>query len=167
MTWSRHSLRSEPMSRSAYGFCHGDLAAVTTSSMPRTSTARRIAARSGVEAVDVCRTHPPDVAVLDVFLGDSGGLGVADALRQTTPDLRVLFVTGLTPPSVCDALAPAPVLFKPVRRQQLLVVARRPYATSMTSLTVRSTAEGLELNRSTRSANKWSHARHPALTMTA
>jgi hypothetical protein len=26
--WSRHSRRSEPMSRSAYAFCHGDLAAV-------------------------------------------------------------------------------------------------------------------------------------------
>ncbi len=37
---ARHR-RSAPMRRSAYGFCHGDLAAVTTSSIPSTSIARR------------------------------------------------------------------------------------------------------------------------------
>jgi hypothetical protein len=44
-TWSRHSRRSEPMSLSAAAFCHGDLAAVTTSSIPRTFS--------------VCRTRSP------------------------------------------------------------------------------------------------------------
>jgi len=38
--WSRHSRRSEPMSLSANAFCHGDLAAVT-SSIPSTSSVRR------------------------------------------------------------------------------------------------------------------------------
>ena len=42
MTWSKQSRRSEPISRSAYGFCHGDLAAVTTSSAPRPSIACRM-----------------------------------------------------------------------------------------------------------------------------
>src|SRR5512132_376640 len=39
--WSRHSRRSEPMSVSANAFCYGDLAAVTTSSIPRISSVRR------------------------------------------------------------------------------------------------------------------------------
>ena len=33
-TWSRHSRRIDPISRSAYGFCQGDLGAVSTSRTP-------------------------------------------------------------------------------------------------------------------------------------
>jgi hypothetical protein len=35
MMWSKHSRRTEPISRSTYGFCHGDRGAVITSSIPR------------------------------------------------------------------------------------------------------------------------------------
>src|ERR1700685_3747153 len=34
MTWSKHSRRMEPISRSTYGFCHGERGAVVTSSIP-------------------------------------------------------------------------------------------------------------------------------------
>jgi hypothetical protein len=34
ITWSRHSRRMEPTSRSANGFCQGDRGAVSTSSIP-------------------------------------------------------------------------------------------------------------------------------------
>ncbi len=82
-------------------------------------------ARSGADAVEAARASPPEVAVLDVFLGDAGGLGVARALRGELSDVRVLFVTGLSLPSVREALAPAPVLFKPFSRAQLLDGVRR------------------------------------------
>jgi len=82
------------------------------------------AARSGTEAVEAGRTSRPEVAVIDVFLGDAGGLGLAHALRRDLAGVRVLFVTGLALPSVRQALAPAPVLFKPFRRRDLLASLR-------------------------------------------
>src|SRR6266480_4878306 len=39
--WSRHSRRILPISRSAYGFCHGDRAVVVTSSIPILATRLR------------------------------------------------------------------------------------------------------------------------------
>jgi CheY-like chemotaxis protein len=62
----------------------------------------------------------PDAAVIDVFLPDAGGLGVARALRRELADVPVLFVTGLSLPSVRERLAPSPVLMKPFTGQQLL-----------------------------------------------
>src|ERR1022692_4510678 len=41
MTWSRHSRRTDPTSRSANGFCQGDRGAVRISSMPRPWTRGR------------------------------------------------------------------------------------------------------------------------------
>ena len=78
------------------------------------------AARSGAEAIEACRASEPQVAVIDVFLDDAGGLGLARALRSEREDVRVLFVTGLAVASVREALAPAPVLFKPFARRDLL-----------------------------------------------
>jgi CheY-like chemotaxis protein len=79
-----------------------------------------VAVRSGADAVAAARHSRPEVAVIDVFLDDAGGLGVARALRRELAEVRVLFVTGLTLPSVREALAPAPVLFKPFGRRELL-----------------------------------------------
>jgi len=79
---------------------------------------------SGADAVRVGRASRPDVAVIDVFLGDAGGLGVARTLRCDLAGVRVLFVTGLALPAVREALAPAPVLFKPFRRRDLLASLR-------------------------------------------
>ena len=41
ITWSRHSRRRVPITRSTKGFCHGDRGAVTTSSMPIDKTRSR------------------------------------------------------------------------------------------------------------------------------
>lgn len=82
------------------------------------------AARGGADAVDAFRATRPEVAVIDVFLDDAGGLGLARALRCEREDLRVLFITGLAVDSVRLALAPAPVLFKPFARRDLLASLR-------------------------------------------
>jgi two-component system OmpR family response regulator len=79
---------------------------------------------SGAAAVELGRAGPADVAVIDVFLGDAGGLGLARELRRELPDVRVLFVTGLSLPAVRQALAPAPVLFKPFTTRDLLASLR-------------------------------------------
>jgi hypothetical protein len=41
MTWSRHSRRREPITRSTNGFCQGERGAVGRSSMPIASAVRR------------------------------------------------------------------------------------------------------------------------------
>ncbi|BDG04940.1 response regulator [Anaeromyxobacter oryzae] len=79
-------------------------------------------AASGADALELARAHEPDVVVLDVILPDSGGLGLARAFRREHPrhPVPVLFITGLSPPAVRDALSPAPVLFKPFSRGDLV-----------------------------------------------
>ena len=84
-----------------------------------------IAAADGARAVDAARALRPDAVVVDVFLPDAGGLGVARALRAVLSAVPILFVTGLAIAGVREALAPAPVLFKPFSRKQLLSSVRR------------------------------------------
>ncbi|HEX9290059.1 MAG TPA: response regulator [Anaeromyxobacteraceae bacterium] len=81
---------------------------------------------TGADAVEAARTVHPDAVVIDVMLPDAGGLGVAKEVRRQ-PDLEavpVLFMTALSLPSVRKLLAPAPVLFKPFTRLQLLTSVR-------------------------------------------
>ena len=85
---------------------------------------RVVAAGCGADALEAGRATRPDAAVIDVFLGDAGGLGVARDLRRDLPGVPVLFVTGLSLPAVRQALAPAPVLFKPFTRRQLVASLR-------------------------------------------
>ncbi|ABC83655.1 response regulator transcription factor [Anaeromyxobacter dehalogenans] len=90
---------------------------------------------TGADAVRAALRDHPQVMVIDVMLPDSGGLGVAEALHRY-PELEqvpVLFTTGLAAPAVKALLAPAPVLFKPFGRRQLVsavrsAVQRRPPA---------------------------------------
>ena len=84
-----------------------------------------VVAATGAAAVAAGGETCPDAAVIDVFLPDAGGLGVARALRAALDGLPVLFVTGLAVAAVREALAPAPVLFKPFSKKQLLAGVRR------------------------------------------
>lgn len=52
-------------------------------------------AHSGREGIDKCRQYKPDVAILDLQLGDITGLEVANAIRQE-PDLHHTFLIALT-----------------------------------------------------------------------
>lgn len=91
-------------------------------------------AATGADALEADRRGSFDAYLIDVFLPDAGGLGLARALcsRREESALRVLFVTAMSLPGVRHALAPAPVLYKPFRRQELLDavrgVLRRPPA---------------------------------------
>ena len=81
---------------------------------------------SGREALELARASAPDAVVMDVLLPDSGGLGIANAMRQH-PKLRslpILFVTALSPAAVRDTLFPAPVLYKPFTYRQLVASVR-------------------------------------------
>jgi DNA-binding response OmpR family regulator len=82
-------------------------------------------AESGAAALAAARELHADAAIVDVFLPDAGGLGVARGLREAWGTVPILFVTGLAIAAVREALAPAPVLFKPFTRKELLASLRR------------------------------------------
>ncbi|QLH27125.1 response regulator transcription factor [Streptomyces sp. Rer75] len=50
-------------------------------------------AASGPEALAMARAHRPDVAVLDLQMPGTDGVGVAAALRSELPDCRTMIVT--------------------------------------------------------------------------
>jgi two-component system, OmpR family, response regulator len=54
-----------------------------------------IAASKGKAAVEVAREHKPRAAVLDILLPDMMGYQLADALRKDSPELPLVFVTGV------------------------------------------------------------------------
>jgi DNA-binding response OmpR family regulator len=83
-------------------------------------------AGNGREALQLARASAPDAVVMDVLLPDSGGLGIARAMRQHREmrALPILFVTALSPAAVRDTLFPAPVLFKPFTYRQLVASIR-------------------------------------------
>jgi len=83
-----------------------------------------VATACGAEALEAGAAARPDAAVIDVFLPDAGGLDVARGLRRHLAGVPVIFVTGLGLQAVREALAPAPVLFKPFTRRQLVASLR-------------------------------------------
>lgn len=55
---------------------------------------RCLAASSGAEAVDACRRLHPEVALVDMLLGDESGAEVCEEIRQASPGTRVLLISG-------------------------------------------------------------------------
>ncbi len=55
---------------------------------------RCLSARSGDEALDLTRSYAPDVALVDLFLGEESGPEVCERLRTERPQLRVLLISG-------------------------------------------------------------------------
>jgi DNA-binding NarL/FixJ family response regulator len=66
---------------------------------------RCLAARSGEEAVDICRRLRPDVALVDMLLGSESGAEVCEEIRAVSPATRVLLISGagVVSPSVARA----------------------------------------------------------------
>lgn len=55
---------------------------------------RCLAASSGSEAVDVCRRLRPEVALVDMLLGEESGAEVCEEIRKVSPATRVLLISG-------------------------------------------------------------------------
>jgi two-component system response regulator DesR len=55
---------------------------------------RCLSARTGAEAVAVCRRYEPHVALVDLFLGDESGPEICERLRAEAPAPRVLLLSG-------------------------------------------------------------------------
>jgi two-component system response regulator DesR len=55
---------------------------------------RCLSARTGAEAVAVCRRYEPHVALVDLFLGAESGPEICERLRAEAPAPRVLLMSG-------------------------------------------------------------------------
>ncbi|MDX6686463.1 MAG: hypothetical protein QOF86_2591 [Baekduia sp.] len=55
---------------------------------------RCISARTGEEAIALARRHTPDVALVDLFVGEESGPEICEQLHLARPGLRVLLVSG-------------------------------------------------------------------------
>ena len=54
-----------------------------------------VAASTAEEALQEARRRPPDVALVDLFLGQRSGAEVGEAIRGVSPDTRVLLMSGV------------------------------------------------------------------------
>jgi DNA-binding NarL/FixJ family response regulator len=55
---------------------------------------RCISARNGEEAIALARRHTPDVALVDLFVGEESGPEICEQLHLARPGLRVLLISG-------------------------------------------------------------------------
>jgi two-component system response regulator DesR len=55
---------------------------------------RCLSARNGEEAVALARRHEPDVALVDLFVGDESGPEICERLHVARRGLRVLLISG-------------------------------------------------------------------------
>jgi DNA-binding NarL/FixJ family response regulator len=56
--------------------------------------ARCLAARDGDQALALARRYEPDVALVDLFVGDESGVRICERLRLAVPATRVLLLSG-------------------------------------------------------------------------
>jgi two-component system response regulator DesR len=55
---------------------------------------RCLSARNGAEATALAKRHLPDVALVDLFVGDESGPEIAERLHVVCPGVRVLLISG-------------------------------------------------------------------------
>jgi DNA-binding NarL/FixJ family response regulator len=74
---------------------------------------RCLSARTGDEALELTRRYAPDVALVDLFLGEESGPDVCERLCTARPELRVLLISGAGRISVTTARACGAIGFVP------------------------------------------------------
>lgn len=55
---------------------------------------RCLSARTGDEALALAQRYAPDVALVDLFMGDESGADICERLRARSPGTRVLLISG-------------------------------------------------------------------------
>ncbi|MCW2954014.1 MAG: two component transcriptional regulator, LuxR family [Conexibacter sp.] len=55
---------------------------------------RCVAARNATEALEMTRRYRPHVALVDLFVGDESGADITESIRSSSPDTRVLLISG-------------------------------------------------------------------------
>jgi DNA-binding NarL/FixJ family response regulator len=55
---------------------------------------RTLSARTGAEAYELAARYKPDVALVDVFIGEESGPDICQQLRERSPSTNVLLISG-------------------------------------------------------------------------
>jgi DNA-binding NarL/FixJ family response regulator len=55
---------------------------------------RLVSARTGAQALDLARRYEPNVALVDLFLGDESGTEICVKLRSASPGTQVVLISG-------------------------------------------------------------------------
>ena len=55
---------------------------------------RCLAARNAAEAMELTNRYRPHVALVDLFLGSESGADICESIRASSPDTRVLLISG-------------------------------------------------------------------------
>jgi DNA-binding NarL/FixJ family response regulator len=55
---------------------------------------RCLSARNGEEAIALARRHAPDVALVDLFVGEESGPDISERLHVARPGVKVLLISG-------------------------------------------------------------------------
>jgi DNA-binding response OmpR family regulator len=80
-------------------------------------------ASSGLEAIKLARTNPPDIVVTDLMLGDCTGLDVIDSLRNDiSADIPAIVITGRGDPEMfteASRYRPVELMTKPLDLDRL------------------------------------------------
>ncbi|MHB1572269.1 MAG: ATP-binding protein, partial [Solirubrobacteraceae bacterium] len=100
------------------------LRAITTRILERAGY-RVIGAASGPEALELAETAPSlDLVLTDVVMPEMLGQRLAELLRETRPQLRVVFASGFARPALEQAgrVLDGPLLQKPFSSQELLAL---------------------------------------------
>lgn len=79
-----------------------------------------VEAGSLADAVRVATAERPDVALVDLHLGDASGMAVAQGMRAGAPGLPLVFASGGVDDALQRGLAPyGPLVSKPFDREAL------------------------------------------------
>lgn len=95
-----------------------------------------VAASTAEEALQEARRRPPDVALVDLFLGQRSGAEVGEAIRGVSPDTRVLLMSGVgrISPQAAQAAGASGFVSKD-RSAEEVAMAVRMVGTGMTVFT--------------------------------
>jgi len=96
----------------------------TTAEVLETMNYTVLQAADGLEALDIFKVHQDDIdlVILDMIMPCIGGMQLAERIRETSPDLPLIFITGYDEKRVLsshDRLRNSMVLTKPVKFEML------------------------------------------------
>ena len=80
---------------------------------------------TGAAALEAMADFKPEIAIIDFAMPGQNGAEIAQAIRRTAPQVRIVFVTGYADDHVLESLGGhAPVLRKPFRPIELAALIR-------------------------------------------
>jgi two-component system response regulator DesR len=88
---------------------------------------RCLAARTAAEALELTKTMRPHVALVDLFLANESGADLCKAIREASPETRVLLISGAgrMAPAAAKAAGASGFISKESDARQVVTAVRR------------------------------------------